>query len=223
MLYSGTMLKADLPYLIATHGYWLVAGIVALESMGLPLPGETTLVTAAIYAGTTHELDIAALVAAAALGAILGDNVGFWVGRRFGYGLIVRHGARVGLTSRRIRLGQYVFDRHGGKVVFFGRFIALLRVLAALLAGVNCMPWWRFLFFNAVGGATWAAAFGLGAYTFGEQVHRLSRPLAIASFGAAIVGVLAGMWFVRRHEAALEDEAERAMPGRLPAPWGERW
>ena len=166
------MFDAGLTDLIATHGYWFVGTVIALESMGLPLPGETVLVTAGIYAGTTHELDIAVLVAAAAIGATLGDNVGFWVGRRFGYRLLIRHGDRVGLTVRRIKLGQFIFERHGGTVVFFGRFIALLRVLAALLAGVNCMRWWRFLFFNAVGGVTWAAVFGLGAYAFGEQVHR---------------------------------------------------
>jgi membrane protein DedA with SNARE-associated domain len=206
----------ELADLIATHGYWLVATVVALESMGLPLPGETTLITAAIYAGTTHQLNIVTLIAAAACGAILGDNAGFWVGRHYGYGLLVRHGERVGLTARRIKLGQFVFDRHGGKVVFFGRFIALLRVLAALLAGVNCMRWWRFLFFNAVGGATWAAVFGLGAYLFGEQVHQLSKPFAVVSFALAIAGMLGGMWFVRRHEAALTDQAERALPGPLP-------
>lgn len=206
----------ELSDLIATHGYWLVAMVVALESMGLPLPGETMLVTAGIYAGTTHKLDLAVLIAAAAFGAIAGDNVGFWVGRQYGYRFLLRHGERVGLTSRRIKLGQFVFNRHGGKVVFFGRFIALLRVLAALLAGINCMQWSRFLFFNAVGGTVWAAVFGLGAYTFGEQVHRLSRPFAVASFVAALLGVVGGMRFVRRHEAALADEAERALPGPLP-------
>jgi membrane protein DedA with SNARE-associated domain len=213
------MFDGTLTDLIATHGYWLVATIVALESMGLPLPGETVLVTAAIYAGTTHEMNIAVLVAAAAVGATLGDNVGYWVGRRFGYGLLVSHGDRVGLTVRRIKLGQFIFERHGGAVVFFGRFIALLRMLAALLAGVNCMRWWRFLFFNMAGGATWAAVFGLGAYIFGEQVHRLSRPMAVASFAVATLGAIGAMWFVRRHETALEDEAERAMPGPLPPAW----
>jgi len=216
------MFDAGLTDLIATHGYWFVGTVIALESMGLPLPGETVLVTAGIYAGTTHELDIAVLVAAAAIGATLGDNVGFWVGRRFGYRLLIRHGDRVGLTVRRIKLGQFIFERHGGTVVFFGRFIALLRVLAALLAGVNCMRWWRFLFFNAVGGVTWAAVFGLGAYAFGEQVHRLSTPMAFASFVVATLGALGAMWFVRRHEAALEDQAERGMPGPLPPAWRQR-
>src|SRR3982751_1301815 len=104
------MFDGSLTDLIATHGYWLVATIVALESMGLPLPGETVLVTAAIYAGTTHELNIGVLVAAAALGATLGDNVGFWVGRRFGYRLLITHGDRVGLTVRRMKLGQFIFE-----------------------------------------------------------------------------------------------------------------
>ena len=100
------MFDAGLTDLIATHGYWFVGTVIALESMGLPLPGETVLVTAGIYAGTTHELDIAVLVAAAAIGATLGDNVGFWVGRRFGYRLLIRHGDRVGLTVRRIKIGR---------------------------------------------------------------------------------------------------------------------
>jgi len=210
------MLIPGLDHLIATHGYWVVAAVVALESMGLPLPGETTLVTASVYAGTTHQLDIVVLIAAAALGAIAGDNVGFWVGRQYGYRLLVGHGQRVGLTSRRIKLGQFLFDRHGGKVVFFGRFIAVLRMLAALLAGINCMMWPRFLFFNAVGGIVWATVFGLVAYAFGEQVHQLSRSFAVGSFVAAILLMVGGTWFMRRHEATLADEAERALPGPLP-------
>jgi len=203
--------------LIANHGYLVVGVVVGLESMGLPLPGETMLITAAVYAGATHHLDIVALTLAAATGAIAGDNVGYWIGRRFGYRLVVRHGERFGLTARRVKVGQFMFAKHGGKVVFFGRFIAVLRVLAAMLAGVNCMQWWRFLFFNAAGGLLWAAVFALGAYEFGDQVRELSRPLAIASFTVALAGIAAGTWFARRHEAALEDAAERALPGPLPS------
>ena len=98
----------------------MVAALVALESMGLPVPGETTLIAAALYAGTTHELNIVAVVLTAAAGAIIGDNVGFWLGREFGYRLLLRYGARLGLTERKIKLGQYLFLRHGGKVVFWG-------------------------------------------------------------------------------------------------------
>src|SRR3954471_19894482 len=146
------MFTGSLPAVIAAHGYPIIAVIIGLESMGLPLPGETTLVTAAIYAGTTHGLEIGPVIAAAAFGAIAGDAAGFWIGRWCGHALIARHGHRIRLTPERLAAGQYPFNKHGGAVVFFGRFIALLRTLAALLAGLNGMEWRRFLMFNAAGG-----------------------------------------------------------------------
>jgi membrane protein DedA with SNARE-associated domain len=137
---------------IATYGAWIVGGAVAIESMGIPVPGETMLVTAAVYAGTTGKLNVAHVVLAAIIGAIAGDNAGFWIGRTVGFRWVVRHRSRLRLTTRRLKLGQYLFMRHGGKVVFFGRFVAVLRALAAVLAGINCMTWGRFLLFNALGG-----------------------------------------------------------------------
>ena len=204
--------------LIVHHGYWVVAAVVGFESMGVPLPGETTLVSAAIYAGSTHELNIWTLAAAAALGAIVGDNVGFWLGRRYGYQLLVRYGAVVRMNERRIKLGQFMFDRHGGKVVFFARFVAFLRVLAAALAGVNCMDWRRFLLFNALGGVAWAALFGWAGFTFGKEIESVTTPLAVLSGAVAVAGFLCGLWFLRRHEQVLEDQAERAHPGPLRVP-----
>jgi membrane protein DedA with SNARE-associated domain len=156
--------------LLMKYGSFAVAGVVCLESMGLPLPGEAILIAAAIYAGKTGDLNIVEVIAAAAAGAIVGDNIGYWIGREIGFRLLVRYGGYVGLTEPRIKVGQYLFQRHGGKIVFFGRFVALLRVLAALLAGVNRMSWPRFFFFNAAGAILWATVFGLGAYTFGEEM-----------------------------------------------------
>jgi len=199
--------------LVTTHGYWVVALIVGLESMGLPLPGETTLVTAAIYAATTDRLNIWIVIAAAAAGAIAGDAAGYWIGRAFGHRFLLRHGARLHMTPRRIKLGQYLFQRHGGKVVFFGRFFAVLRALAALLAGINYMDWRRFLFFNVSGGIVWAVVFGLSAYELGEQLEQLRRPAAVVVSILAILAAALGFWFVRRHETALEDKADRALPG----------
>jgi len=119
------------------------------------------------------------VIAAAALGAILGDNVGYWLGREFGYPLLLRYGRHVGLTETRIKLGQYLFLRHGGKVVFFGRFIAVLRVLAAFLAGVNRMEWRSFLIANAAGGVLWSLVYGVGAYLFGSALFHAARPVTI--------------------------------------------
>src|SRR5260221_14602181 len=135
---------STLTHLLTTYGYWAVLLFVALESTGIPFPGETMLLVAAIYAGTTHRLAIPWVIVAASSGAILGDNLGFWVGREGGYRLLRRYGRYIRLEERRLKLGQYLFMRHGGKVVFFGRLVAVLRAWAGFLAGTNRMRWPRF-------------------------------------------------------------------------------
>ena len=205
---------------IGTYGAWIVGSAVAIESMGIPVPGETMLVTAAVYAGTTGELSVAHVVLAAIVGAIAGDNAGFWIGRTVGFRWVVRHQARLRLTPRRLKLGQYLFLRHGGKVVFFGRFIAVLRALAALLAGINCMSWGRFLVFNALGGIVWAGAYGLGADVFGETLASTLSSVGVFLGIAAAAAVLVGLVVARRFERRLEDIADRALPGPLEGPGG---
>jgi membrane protein DedA with SNARE-associated domain len=207
----------DLAQFIATYGYWGVGGIIALESMGLPLPGETALIVAAVYAGKTHELNIWLVIGAAACGAILGDNAGYWIGREAGYRLLRRYGPRVGLNESKLKLGLYLFARHGGEIVFFGRFIAVLRVLAALLAGANRMGWPRFLLFNAAGGIVWTALYGTAAYHFGNQLHHLSNEAGLALSVLAGITIIVGLIYARRHEARLQAQAEAAIPGPLPA------
>jgi len=207
--------SSQLASLISPHGYWIVAAVVGLESMGIPAPGETALVTAAILAGTTHRLNIALVIVAAAIGAIVGDNIGYLLGRRFGYGLLLRYGHLVRIHAGRIRLGQFLFARHGGKVVFFGRFVAVLRALAALLAGINRMDWRRFIFFNASGGILWASGYGVAAYVVGERLERLRGPVAIAGVAAAATLCAGGIWWMRGHEATLQAKADRALPGPL--------
>ena len=204
-----------LSQLVAAYGYWVVAAVVGLESMGLPLPGETMLIIAAVYAGTTHQLDISLVIAAAAAGAILGDNIGFWIGREIGHRLLIRFGPSIGLNERRLKLGQFLFLRYGAEAVFLGRFVAVLRALAALLAGANGMAWPRFLVANALGGIVWASLYGLGAYLFGNEIHRLSKSAGTALLILALLAVAVGVVFIRRNEARLEDEAERALPGPL--------
>src|SRR5438874_11943687 len=208
---------SDLLHLLNTYGYWAVLVFVAIESTGLPFPGETMLLVAAIYAGKTHHLFIPLVIAAAATGAILGDNVGFWIGREGGYRLLRRYGRYIRLDERKLKLGQYLFIKHGGKVVFFGRFVAVLRAWAAFLAGTNRMRWPGFLLFNALGGVAWATIFGLGGYFLGDNIHRLTGPVAIISIALAILLLIASYIFVRRNEQRLEAEAERALPGPLDA------
>jgi len=181
--------------------------------MGVPVPGETGLVTAAIFAGTTHRLSIWFVVAAAAVGAIAGSSVGYFLGRTLGHRFLIKHGAKLHMDARRIKLGQYLFKRHGGKVVFFGRFVAVLRALASILAGVNCMEARRFFLFNTLGAIAWALVFGLAAYSLGQELERLRRSAAIGLTAVAVLAVVVGFWFLRRHEAALEAEAEKAIPG----------
>jgi membrane protein DedA with SNARE-associated domain len=205
----------NLQYLIATYGYWAVGGIVGLESLGLPLPGETALVLAALYAGGHQDLSIWGIIISAAIGAVLGDNVGYWVGREFGYRFLRRYGGYVGLSDTRIKLGQYLFLRHGTKVVFFGRFVAILRILAAFLAGANQMDWRRFLIANATGGIVWACIFGLGAYLFGSALMQVTAALSTGLVLIAVLIIIGATWFLRRHEAELEAEAERVLPGPL--------
>jgi membrane protein DedA with SNARE-associated domain len=187
----------DISHAISAYGYWAVGGVIALESMGLPLPGETMLIAAAIYAGTTHQLDIGLVILAAIAGAIIGDNIGFILGREVGYRLLSTYGRFIGVTEQRIKLGQYLFQRHGGKIVFFGRFITILRAVAAFLAGVNRMRWQRFLLLNAAGGIVWALGYGLSAYWFGAAVEHLSTPVAIGFLIVGAIGALAAIVAVR--------------------------
>ena len=208
---------SELTNFLTAYGYWAVLLFVAIESTGIPFPGETMLLVASIYAGTTHRLAIPLVIAAAAAGAILGDNLGYWVGRGGGYRLLRRYGHYIHIDERRMKLGQYLFRKHGGKVVFFGRFIAVLRAWAAFLAGVNRMPWAPFLLYNALGGITWATLYGLGGYFLGDNVHRLTGPIGPITIALGLLITIASVVFTRRHERRLEEEAEKALPGPLDA------
>lgn len=208
---------SDLTHLLSAYGYWVVLLFVAIESTGIPFPGETILLAAAIYAGTTHNLQIPLVIVAAAVGAILGDNVGFWVGREGGYRLLRRFGHYIHLDERKLKLGQYLFMRHGGKVVLFGRFVAVLRAWAAFLAGTNRMKWPSFLLYNATGGILWATIFGLGGYLLGDSFRRIAGPLGTVAAVLAAVIIAVSLILLWRNEKRLEEEAERALPGPLDA------
>jgi membrane protein DedA with SNARE-associated domain len=135
-----TSLSDALIRLIPIYGPWIIFGIVAFESAGVPLPGETILVAAATLAASTGQINIVVVVLAAAAGAIVGDGMGYMVGRRFGLPFLRRYGRYIRLDEDRLLIGRYLFLQYGNAVVFFGRFIAVLRMFAALLAGANSLP-----------------------------------------------------------------------------------
>jgi membrane protein DedA with SNARE-associated domain len=205
----------QLHHLFATYGVWTVALIVGLESLGVPLPGEAVLILASIYAAT-HDGNIGLVIAAATTGAIVGDNIGYMIGREFGYRLVLRYGSSIGISEGRIKLGQYLFQKYGGAVVFFGRFFAVLRFLAALLAGINQLPWPRFLVANALGALVWASIVGMAAYTLGRSIHTLQGPAGVIGIAIALGVLFIIFAYLRRHEAELQARAEASIPGPLP-------
>jgi membrane protein DedA with SNARE-associated domain len=202
-----------LDHLLSEYGYAAVFAFVMVESLGVPFPGETMVISAALYAGFTHNLVVWLVWAAAAAGAIIGDNIGYGVGRWGGYRLLRRYGSKVRLDEAKLKVGRLLFDRHGGKVVFFGRFISILRTYAAFLAGANRMEWGRFFLFNAAGGVVWSAIYAVGFYYAGSTLKRLRGPVDIAFAAAGVLAVVASVVWARRHVQRLEEEAERAYPG----------
>ncbi len=202
----------------------MITFIVMLESMGLPLPAETLIISASIYCAATHKLDIQFVALAAVTGAVIGDNIGYLIGRKVGLPLLQKYGARIKLTPDRLLLGRFLFRHHGSGIVFFGRFVALLRVFVALLAGANHMPWPRFMVFNALGGLCWAGGYAAGAYYLGRKVTQVSGTASIAMGLAVAAGLVASAIFLRRNEerltrqALLEARADAAAQGTSRSP-----
>jgi membrane protein DedA with SNARE-associated domain len=199
--------------LLTSFGYLAVFALVGVESLGIPLPGETMLITAGIYAGTTHHLSIAGVIGAAIAGAIIGDNLGYLVGDKGGLSFLRRYGRYIRLNEGGLRLVRYLFSKYGGRVVFFGRFVSILRTYAAFFAGTSRMRWRRFFVFNALGGIVWSVAYGLAAYYGQNAFKRLSTPLDVAVAAVAVVLIALLVRFVRHHAKRLNAEAERAFPG----------
>jgi membrane protein DedA with SNARE-associated domain len=179
-------------HFIQDYGLFFLFAIVCLESAGLWLPGETALIAAAVYASKGH-LSIEATIAVAAVAAIVGDNIGYWIGREAGRRLIYRYAWLRRQADRVLPPAERFFRRHGGKAVFLARFFGGLRVTGAWMAGITRMRWWKFLFWNAAGGITWAIAVGLLAYFAGKAAAD-----ALARYGvyAAIVGAVLFVAFI---------------------------
>jgi membrane protein DedA with SNARE-associated domain len=185
---------------------------VALESMGIPLPGETALIAASLYAGSTHRLNVGLIALVAAVAAVAGDNGGYWLGKHGGTRLVQRYGHWVRLDARKLKVGRYLFARHGGKVVFFGRFVSVLRTYAAFFAGLNEMRRSRFLIANATAGVLWAAVCSYGAYALGSAATRVGTGLTIGGVAAAGALTIAFALVMRKVMGRLEGRAEAAFP-----------
>ncbi|MDQ6782586.1 MAG: DedA family protein [Actinomycetota bacterium] len=202
-------------HLVATYGYLAVAFLVGVESIGVPLPGETILIVAAIYAGRTHRLSVVLIFAVAAAAAIVGDNIGFFIGDRGGYRLLRRYGHYVRIDEQKLKIGRYLFDRHGGKVVFLGRFVSVLRTYAAFLAGTNRMRWRKFLIYNTAGGIVWAGLYTFAAYSAGDAFRKASGTINLVLGAAALTAIIAAILVVRHQAARIAQRAEAAYPGPL--------
>jgi len=152
------------------YGSWAVAVAILLEDFGLPTPGESLLVAGAV-AAAAGKLNFYGLLGLAFAGAVIGDNIGYGIGRAGGHRLIARYGARVGITDERLKRVEAFFDRYGGWVIVFARFVVLLRQLNGIVAGTLEMHWLHFLVLNALGAALWVGFWGILAYTLGKGVH----------------------------------------------------
>src|SRR5216684_6686706 len=221
--------------LVASYGYVVLFLLVSLESLGIPVPGETALVTAAAMAALGH-LSIYAVVSTAIAAAILGDNGGYWIGREGGLALVRRYGRVLHVNESHLARAHTFFERHGPKTVFIGRFIALLRTWAAVLAGAARMPYGTFMLYNALGGVCWSVVFGTLGYVFGRNLPQLEHYIGRASLAAALLValvvalVLGWRWFERNRtplvertqflwQRALRRPGLQRLKARFPGAW----
>jgi membrane-associated protein len=190
-------------HLLNTYGLLLLFAVVAGESAGVPLPGETALIAAAILAAKGHY-SIVEVIAVAAAAAIIGDNAGYWIGRTGGRKLLERWGPLRRYAARVLPPGERFFEKHGGKTVFIGRFVSVLRVTAAWLAGITQMTWWRFFLWNAAGGIVWATLVSLLAYYFGKAAADAVATYGLYALVAIVVLAAVGFFGMRLLKKRLE-------------------
>lgn len=203
-------MHADIGHLVHQYvhdyGYLAVFVGIFLEDFGMPVPGETLLVSAAAFAGQ-DALNIWMIAGFAWVAAVLGDNIGFLIGYSGGRGLLVRHGRRIGITAERLAKVDRFVKRYGAPVIIFARFVVIARQLNGIAAGSLGMPWWRFLIFNCIGAALWVGCWSTLAYWFGKKIFALTdafrhaTPLAIALAVVAALVIAVYVWWHARHQA----------------------
>jgi membrane protein DedA with SNARE-associated domain len=202
-----TMLASTTSFIQANSDWALplLFGLVALESFGLPVPGETALIACSVLA-SRGSISIAWVIVVAAAAAIIGDNLGYWAARKGGRPLLSRYRITRGVAERYLPRGEKFFAAHGGKAVFLGRFVAVLRVTAAWCAGLARMDWWSFLGWNAAGGIVWATLIGVISYYLGEAVAKLIGPFGFFVGGGIVILVAVGYFVTRRLERRVMDD-----------------
>ncbi len=219
-------LHVSISHFLDTFGYIAVFVFIGIESTGIPFPGETMLVAASVYAAQGCSLQEPWVIVACILGATTGDNLGFWVGRTGGRGLVTKYGKYVRVNEKHLDHAERYFRKYGGATVFFGRFLAILRAWAAFLAGVNRMNPWRFFLYNAGGAILWSTTFGLLGYELGKNLGKLQQVLTtLGTVGVVIVGVLVAIivgtiWYRTRqsHAAREREAAEKRAVAPMSAP-----
>jgi len=180
--------------------------LLTLESFGLPVPGETALIACSVVAAQ-GSLAIGWVVATGVAAAITGDNLGYWAARKGGRPLLQRNRFTRTYAERYLPRGERFFAAHGGKAVFLGRFVAVLRVTSAWVAGISHMHWWRFLVWNAAGGIVWATLVSVIAYFLGDAAANVIGRFGLAAAGGAVLLTALGFLVVRRVERrVVEDE-----------------
>jgi membrane protein DedA with SNARE-associated domain len=188
----------NVSHLIEVAGYPLLFLVVMSEAGGVPVPGETALITAAVLA-SQGKLQIEIVIAVAAAAAIVGDNLGYLIGRKGGRWLLERPGAFHRQRLEVLRVGEPFFLLHGPKAVFFGRFLLGLRVWASWLAGATRMHWRSFVLWNALGGITWATAIGLIGYFLGHSAGNAIETFGLFGLAAVLLAIGSGLFVHRRH------------------------
>lgn len=197
-----------LTHLLQAYTYPVLLALVLLESLGIPLPGEIALVTAAAYASLGH-ISIYVVVLLAAIGASVGGVLGYWIGIRGGLPLVAHYGGYIGVRKSHIDKAHAFFERNGAKTILFGRFIALLRTWAALVAGAACMSFRRFVAYNTLGSVIWAIVFGWLGFYFGRDLPLLESYISRASFGLLIalaMGIAVFVVWKRRQRSTATSE-----------------
>lgn len=205
------MTSDHLSHLVAHFGY--IANFVAIlvASAGIPIPAGELLIAAAIYAAHTHRLLLPVLILVGSAGAFVGGLMGYALGRVLGAAALERYGRFLGLNAAKVRLGRYLFQVHGGKIVFFLRFVALVGPFGGVLAGANRMALGRFLVFNALGAVAWTLVFGAGGYLFGAMFEAVGRTAGIAAVLVTLALIVAVGIYIHRRGAELQAKADATL------------